>query len=191
MNKILGLLLTSTLLLAACGNDDKKKESKTEAKKETVNENKPQFKDNVAVIDDAVLTIKDVFLLDDAQSEENLLGIKYEVKNKTDKEITSMLAWIAIMKAYQDGENTINELHTGIVPHSGQFKEWTEHENDTIKKGKTAKGFTTVVLQNDNDVVLKATKGDDGIDLGEQTIKLNELKTIEHDDIAEAIKENN
>ena len=55
MEKALVLLLASFLLLAACGNSSNKSSS--------INENKPQFKNDVLVIDDAVLTIKDTFLV--------------------------------------------------------------------------------------------------------------------------------
>ncbi|WP_440857388.1 DUF5067 domain-containing protein [Staphylococcus shinii] len=83
MKKVFGLLLASTLVLGACGNStDKKQENKTES----VNDNKTQFKNNTLVIDDAVLSIKDTFLVNDKNSEEKLLAFKYEVKNKTDKE---------------------------------------------------------------------------------------------------------
>ncbi|HCT0476570.1 TPA: DUF5067 domain-containing protein, partial [Staphylococcus pseudintermedius] len=66
MKKVLFLLLASTLVLAACGNESKKEnDSKQESKKsepkkeEKVNENTPTFKNDTLVIDDAVLKIKD------------------------------------------------------------------------------------------------------------------------------------
>ena len=45
-----------------------------------------------------------------------------------------------------------------ITPTTGKLGEWNEHSNDTIKKGKTAKGIMTYKLQNDEDVVLKAQR---------------------------------
>lgn len=179
MKKIFGLLLASTLLLGACGsNENNNKESKTES----VNENKTQFKNDTLAIDDAVLKIKDTFLVDDKNSDDKLLAFKYEVKNKTDKdEITSQNVWLATMKAEQHSDNTVNELVVGPTPNTGKFEEWDKHSSDKIIKGKTAKGIVTYSLQNDEDVTLKGTKGIDGKELGTKTIKLDDLKTENYD----------
>ena len=183
MKKVFGVLLASTLVLGACGNDnnnsDGKKSNNTETK--SVNENKPQFANDTLVIDQAVLKIDDIFILNDKDSGDKLLAFKYHVKNKSDSEdITSMNVWIACFEATQDSDNTVNKLDVGITPTTGKLGEWNEHSNDTIKKGKTAKGIMTYKLQNDEDVVLKATKGADGKKLGTKTIKLDDLKTEDY-----------
>lgn len=189
MKKVLGLLLASTLVLGACGNStDKKQENKTES----VNENKTQFKNNTLVIDDAVLTIKDTFLVNDKNSEEKLLAFKYEVKNKTDKEeITPFNVWLATMQAKQDSDNTVNDLEVGITPNTGKYEEWFKHSDDKIKKGKSAKGIITYTLQNEEDVTLKASKGVDGKELGSKKVKLNDLKTVDYDAAADLTNESN
>ena len=183
MKKVFGVLLASTLVLGACGNDDNnsdgKKSNNTETK--SVNENKPQFTNDTLVIDQAVLKIDDTFILNDKDSGDKLLAFKYHVKNKSDSEdITSMNVWIACFEATQDSDNTVNKLDVGITPTTGKLGEWNEHSNDTIKKGKTAKGIMTYKLQNDEDVVLKATKGADGKKLGTKTIKLDDLKSEDY-----------
>ncbi|MGZ9472626.1 DUF5067 domain-containing protein, partial [Staphylococcus epidermidis] len=173
MKKVLFLIFASLLVLGACGNDDNnsngKKSNNTETK--SVNENKPQFTNDTLVIDQAVLKIDDTFILNDKDSGDKLLAFKYHVKNKSDSEdITSMNVWIACFEATQDSDNTVNKLDVGITPTTGKLGKWNEHSNDTIKKGKTAKGIMTYKLQNDEDVVLKATKGADGKKLGTKTI---------------------
>ena len=183
MKKVFGVLLASTLVLGACGNNDNnsdgKKSNNTETK--SVNENKPQFANDTLVIDQAVLKIDDTFILNDKDSGDKLLAFKYHVKNKSDSEdITSMNVWIACFEATQDSDNTVNKLDVGITPTTGKLGEWNEHSNDTIKKGKTAKGIMTYKLQNDEDVVLKATKGADGKKLGTKTIKLDDLKSEDY-----------
>lgn len=183
MKKVFGVLLASTLVLGACGNDDNnsdgKKSNNTETK--SVNENKPQFANDTLVIDQAVLKIDDTFILNDKDSGDKLLAFKYHVKNKSDSDdITSMNVWIACFEATQDSDNTVNKLDVGITPTTGKLGEWNEHSNDTIKKGKTAKGIMTYKLQNDEDVVLKATKGADGKKLGTKTIKLDDLKSEDY-----------
>ncbi|WP_145436908.1 DUF5067 domain-containing protein [Staphylococcus hominis] len=183
MKKVFGVLLASTLVLGACGNDDNnsngKKSNNTETK--SVNENKPQFTNDTLVIDQAVLKIDDTFILNDKDSGDKLLAFKYHVKNKSDSEdITSMNVWIACFEATQDSDNTVNKLDVGITPTTGKLGKWNEHSNDTIKKGKTAKGIMTYKLQNDEDIVLKATKGADGKKLGTKTIKLDDLKSEDY-----------
>ncbi|MDW3863780.1 DUF5067 domain-containing protein [Staphylococcus saprophyticus] len=187
MKKVFGLLLASTLVLGACGNSgNHNKESQTES----VNENKTQFKNDTLVIDDAVLKIKDTFLVNDKNSDDKLLAFKYEVENKTDKdEITAFNVWLETMKAEQDNDNTVNELEVGLTPNTGKFEEWFKHSDDKIKKGKTAKGIVTYSLQNDEDVTLKANKGVDGKELGTKNIKLDDLKTVDYDAAADLTNE--
>lgn len=183
MKKVLFLIFASLLVLGACGNDDNnsndKKSNNTETK--SVNENKLQFTNDTLVIDQAVLKIDDTFILNDKDSGDKLLAFKYHVKNKSDSEdITSMNVWIACFEATQDSDNTVNKLDVGITPTTGKLGKWNEHSNDTIKKGKTAKGIMTYKLQNDEDVVLKATKGAAGKKLGTKTIKLDNLKSEDY-----------
>ena len=197
MKKVLFLIFASLLVLGACGNDNSnsggKKSDNTETK--SVNENKTQFANDTLVIDQAVLKIDDTFILNDKDSGDKLLAFKYHVKNKSDSEdITSMNVWIACFEATQDSDNTVNKLDVGITPTTGKLGEWNEHSNDTIKKGKTTKGIMTYKLQNDEDVVLKATKGADGKKLGTKTIKLDDLKSEDYsvtEDLTDNSKKDN
>ena len=171
MKKLCGILLASTLVLGACGNNDSNSEDKKSNNTETksVNENKPQFANDTLVIDQAVLKIDDTFILNDKDSGDKLLAFKYHVKNKSDSEdITSMNVWIACFEATQDSDNTVNKLDVGITPTTGKLSKWNEHSNDTIKKGKTANGIMTYKLQND------------GKKLGTKTIKLDDLKSEDY-----------
>lgn len=187
MKKVLFLIFASLLVLGACGNNNKNTEK--------VSEDKPQFKNDTLVLDQAVLKIDDTFILNDKDSGDKLLAFKYHVKNKSDSEdITSMNVWIACFEATQDSDNTVNKLDVGITPTTGKLGEWNEHSNDTIKKGKTTKGIMTYKLQNDEDVVLKATKGADGKKLGTKKIKLDDLKSEDYsvtEDLTDNSKKDN
>lgn len=187
MKKVLFLIFASLLVLGACGNNNKNTEK--------ISEDKPQFKNDTLVLDQAVLKIDDTFILNDKDSGDKLLAFKYHVTNKSDSEdITSMNVWIACFEATQDSDNTVNKLDVGITPTTGKLGEWNEHSNDTIKKGKTAKGIMTYKLQNDEDVVLKATKGADGKKLGTKKIKLDDLKSEDYsvtEDLTDNSKKDN
>ena len=187
MKKVLFLIFASLLVLGACGNNNKNTEK--------ISEDKPQFKNDTLVLDQAVLKIDDTFILNDKDSGDKLLAFKYHVTNKSDSEdITSMNVWIACFEATQDSDNTVNKLDVGITPTTGKLGKWNEHSNDTIKKGKTAKGIMTYKLQNDEDVVLKATKGADGKKLGTKKIKLDDLKSEDYsvtEDLTDNSKKDN
>lgn len=183
MKRLCGILLASTLVLGACGNNDSNSEDKKSNNTETksVNENKTQFKDDTLVIDQAVLKIDDTFIINDKDSDDKLLAFKFHVKNKTNSEdITPTNVWIACFEATQDSENTVNKLDVGFTPNTGKFEEWDKHSNDVIKKGKTAKGIITYTLQNDEEVTLKATKGASGKKLGTKEIDLDDLKSEDY-----------
>lgn len=189
MKKFLGLLLASTLVLGACGNSGN---DKNESKKESVNENKAQFKNDTLVIDDAVLKIKDTFIVNDSNSDKKLLTFKYDVKSKEDKEeTTANNIWIASTKLEQDSSNTVNKLEVGPTPSTGKFEEWFEHGDDQIKKGKSAKGIMSYELENDNDVTLKLYKGAEDKELGTKKIKLDDLKTVDYDAAADLTSDSN
>lgn len=182
MKRLLGLLLASTLVLGACGSDGNKKESNDS--KTSVDENKAQFKNDTLVLDQAVLKIKDVFLINDKdnqKSKKKLIAFKYEVKSKVDDDkITPINVWIASMSATQDSKDTVNKLEMDITPNTGKLGEWNKHSFDKIKKGGTAKGLVTYQLQNDNEVTLHATKGSEDKKLGTKKIDISKLKTVDY-----------
>ena len=178
MKKVLFILLSCFLVLAACSNNN------NDSKKSTsVDENKVQFTNDTLVLDQAVLKIKDTFLVNDKDLDngKKLLAFKYEVKSKDgDEQITPMNVWIASMETTQDSENTESKLEVGPTPNTGKFEEWDKHNNDVIKKGKTAKGIITYELENDKQVTLKATKGTEGKKLGTKKINISKLKTVDY-----------
>ncbi|HBB6316570.1 TPA: DUF5067 domain-containing protein [Escherichia coli] len=178
MKRLLFLLFTSILVLSACGDNEKKVENKQENK---INENKPQFTNDTLVIDDAVLKIKDTFIVNDKDSGKKSVVFKYEVKSKSGREnVAPNTIFMAGFTVLQDTENSIAELDAGTTPNTGNYEEWSKHAYDTIKKGKTAKGIMGYELQNDNKVTLKATKGVGGKKLGEKVIDLSKLKTVDY-----------
>lgn len=180
MKKVLYLIFAGLLVLGACNNSKDSGSGKTTSQ---VDENKVQFKNDTLVLDQAVLKIKDTFLVNDKESSsgKKLLAFKYEVKSKDGSEdVTPMNVWIASMEVTQDDKNTERKLEVGIMPNTGEFEKWSEHSEDVIKKGKTSKGIMTYELDNDNQVTLKATQGTSGKDLGNKKINVSKLKTIDY-----------
>ncbi len=174
MKKVLFLIFASLLVLGACGNNDKNKEK--------VSEDKPQFKNDTLVLDQAVLYIKDAFIVKNKDTGKEEIAFKYEVKNKTDKEeITPGNVWSAGVEVKQEENNTDSNLDTGTtIASGGKYKGWLEHNEDTIKKGKMAKGLATYELKNDNKVTLHFSQGAGGKDLGTKHYDLSKLQTVNY-----------
>ncbi|MCJ1667813.1 DUF5067 domain-containing protein [Staphylococcus sp. NRL 16/872] len=175
MKKVLFILLASLFVLGACSNN-----SSTQSK--SVDENKPQFTNDTLVLDQAVLKIKDTFIVNDKESGNKEIAFKYEVKNKTDDDaITPGNVWSAGVEVKQDDDNTVSTLDTGMtIVKGGKYKDWTDHNDDTIKKGKTVKGLSTYQLKNNNEVILTFTKGVGGEKLGTKKIDITKLKTVDY-----------
>ncbi|MEB7451239.1 DUF5067 domain-containing protein [Staphylococcus chromogenes] len=188
MKRLMFLLLASILVLSACGNE-KRSETKQETK---VNEDEPQFTNDTLVIDDAVLKIKDTFIVNDKDSGKKSIVFKYEVKSKSGKEnVAPNTIFMAGFTVLQDTENSIAELDAGKTPNTGKYEEWSKHAYDTIKKGKSAKGIIGYELENNNKVTLKATKGIGGKELGEKEIDLSKLKTVDYSAVDDIVGEFN
>lgn len=175
----MSLFLASTLILGACGN---KENSNVETKTASVDENKAQFKDNTLVLDQAVLYLKDAFIVKNTETSKKEIAIKYEVKNKSDKsEITPLNVWTAGVNVKQDDDNTVSDLDTGItIADGGKYKKWLENYDDSIKKGKKAKGLATYQLKNDKKIILEFNQGINDKNLGKKEYDLSKLKTVDY-----------
>lgn len=174
MKKVLFLIFASLLVLGACGNNNKSTEK--------VSEDKPQFKNDTLVLDQAVLYIKDAFIVKNKDTGKKEIAFKYEVKNKTDKEeITPGNVWSAGVEVKQEEDNTDSNLDTGTtIASGGKYKEWTDHNNDSIKKNKTAKGLESFELKGNGKVTLHFTQGAGGKDLGTKHYDLSKLQTVNY-----------
>ena len=184
MKKVLFLIFASLLVLGACSNGGSNKSK-------SVDESKPQFKNDTLVLDQAVLYIKDAFIVKNKDTGKKEIAFKYEVKNKTDKEeITPGNGWSAGVEVKQEEDNTDSSLDTGTtIASGGKYKEWLEHNEDTIKKDKTSKGLATYELKNNNKVTLHFSQGAGGKDLGTKQYDLSKLKTVNYsteEDVASA-----
>ncbi|EGQ0389763.1 DUF5067 domain-containing protein [Staphylococcus pseudintermedius] len=189
MKRLTLLLFASLLVLSACGNNKQEEGTNQETK---MNENKPQFTNDTLVIDDAVLKIKDTFIINDKDSGKKSIVFKYEVKSKSGRDnVTPNAIFMAGFTVLQDTDSSLAELNAGTTPTTGKFEEWDKHSNDIIKQGKTAKGIAGYELENDRKITLKATKGVGGKDLGEKEIDLSKLKTIDYSAVDDIVGEFN
>lgn len=184
MKKIIstGILLLCGFTLVACGDNEQASENENTAStaknsSSSKEESSASFKDDTLKIDMATVKILSTEVLAADESlyrEKPQLAIMYEVTNDSDEPLSASAVWIACMDATQEGENTINKLNIGMTPQDDQFAEYREHQLDEIKPGGTAKDIIAYDLDDTTTpVVLKATQGMAGKELGEKTIKLN------------------
>ncbi|WP_241354139.1 DUF5067 domain-containing protein, partial [Pseudomonas aeruginosa] len=78
--------------------------------------------------------------------------------------------WLAVFVAIQDNDpNSVNELNVGTLPD----EKYLDSQMEQIKEGGTVENAISYELDDTKTpVVLKATKGIDGKELGEQTYNL-------------------
>ncbi|WP_159160597.1 DUF5067 domain-containing protein [Enterococcus casseliflavus] len=180
---IFGLALLSSVTLAACGNSNNESSASSKNTTETtisVPDSKEQadvyfdgetLKINMAtvkIISSEVLTPDESVYRDN-----NQLAFVYEVTNDDEEPLDGSMAWIACINAYQETENTVGKLDVCATPQDEKFAEYREGEFDELKPGGTKKYVIAYDLNDTTTpVVLKATQGVSGEDLGEKTFNL-------------------
>lgn len=133
------------------------------------------FKDNKAVIEDITIEITDYKIIDPGDTgneygEKPVIAFWYKTTNTSDKEIDPLSAWLAIFTAIQDNnENSINELEVGMLPD----ERFLDSQLENIKKDGTVECAISYELDDSTTpVILKAIKGIDGDELGEQVYEI-------------------
>lgn len=161
---------------------DKAKEAAKKAKSETekaVTESpdtttNKDLKNKTAVLNDEEVKILDTELMPNGTYEgqtADQLVVTYEVKNKSDKEITPIDGYLAAFEATQENTNSEHQLDVGMTPMNEKYKFATDVQTDKIKKGGTVKSAIAYDLKDmTTPVILHATKGLGGEKLG--TIKV-------------------
>lgn len=109
------------------------------------------------------------------------LVVHYDITSKVTPEeagettVSPVMVWTATAEATQETPDTIKSLDVGIVPMDDKYNKYLDTQSSAIKKGKTVSGITVYELENrDNPVILKATQGLGGKDLGEYEIDVTE-----------------
>lgn len=191
MKKFIMILFISLLLLSACGQKEETN-NKNEEKAETTT-NKVGFKNDIVTLNKGSIKILDVKIRnasDETNGQENII-FTYEAINKTDEDFSAQDFWVATMEVYQENKNTNNKLEVGSTPTTGKYEEYFENMSDTIKKNGKAKGVVSYVLEDDNDVTLKAIQGNTDKELGKKTYKLSELEKIDHSTVQDIQNQSN
>lgn len=134
------------------------------------------FKDNELVSTDVKINITDwkVIPVGDKGNEYGdapVLAFWYDTTNLTgNDQVTPINAWIAMFTAVQDNDpNMVNTLDVAMLPD----EQYLDSQDKQIKKDGTVSNAIAYTLSDDTTpVVLKATRGIGGEELGEQTFDI-------------------
>ncbi|WP_175287280.1 DUF5067 domain-containing protein [Salinicoccus roseus] len=109
------------------------------------------------------------------------LVVFYDVTSKVtpeeagETEVSPIMVWTATVEATQETPDTIEDLNVGSVPMDEEYDKYLDTQMSVIKKDKTVENVTVYELENrENPVILKATQGFGGQDLGQMEIDVTE-----------------
>lgn len=163
---------------SAASEEDSSPETSEKAPEEENVAGKYYFANDVLVAEDVKIEITDwkVIPVGEAGNEYGnapVIAFWYSTTSLSDNEnITPMSAWIAMFTAIQDNNSDmVNELNVASLPDSA----FVDTQLSKIKKGGTVDCACAYTLSDTTTpVILKATRGILGEDLGEQTYHISE-----------------
>lgn len=175
MKKFLSLLVIAVLAvgLVACGGSGNSGETDVD-KTETASD--VYFKDGVLQLEDGKIEITDTKVVEagakgNEDSEKPVIVFYYTATNESEKELGASTIWIAAFDVHQDTDkDTVNELEIGSYSDENID---SDKANSDMKPGGSVKNMISYELDDmEIPVVLKATQGIGGKDLGEQTFNI-------------------
>lgn len=197
---LLTSVLSTALLLAACGEESEPETIKAEDNTEVVEEVEATETEKLETVEEETETVEQDSSSDEIKSFENnafeiqmarveitgseilppdeyddsgkeRLIVRYEVTSKVSPEeseevdVSAWSVWMETMSATQENETSIANLEHGFTPE--EYFDYQDTEMNVIKKDATIENIAIYNLDNrDYPVVLKATQGIAGDDLG-------------------------
>ncbi|HDG1761754.1 TPA: DUF5067 domain-containing protein [Staphylococcus aureus] len=206
MKKVMGILLASTLILGACGHhqDSAKKASTSHKKKENdneeLNEELKEFKSkknmDIKIKGDTIVSdkfeakIKEPFIINEKDEKKKYIAFKMEITaKKDDKDLNPSSISHDYINITQDDKNTVNKLRDGYLLSDKKYKDWTEHNQDQIKKGKTAQAMFIYEIRGDGNINLNVHKYSEDKTVDSKSFKFSKLKTEDFSHRAETREE--
>ena len=172
-----GAVMLMGMMLAACGNNSStsKSSKSTSTSVSQKQHDKYYFDGKIADLNGAKIKITGVHFYDSASDlgyDKQEIVFDYQITNKSGKNINANSSWLAVFKAYQDGE----ELNIGNLP-ADTTQQILNNQTKTIKKGETVKCRIAYELNGSEKVILKATHNDKQI--GKKSFKPDNFKEQE------------
>lgn len=187
MKKTLTIVtLASAMLLAGCSSNNSSGSNQSSAgttssqqtsssSSSQVDTSKPGFSNGTAVLDDVTIQITDHKVIQKGEKgneygDKPVIAFWYKTTNKSDKEVSPLMSWMAVFNAFQDNDpNKENKLSVGMLPDSN----FRDSQMANIKKNGTVENAIAYELTDTTTPVqLVANKGVFGEKLGEQTFEI-------------------
>ncbi|HHE7031567.1 TPA: DUF5067 domain-containing protein [Staphylococcus aureus] len=108
---------------------------------------------------------------------------------KDDKDLNPSSISHDYINITQDDKNTVNKLRDGYLLSDKKYKDWTEHNQDQIKKGKTAQAMFIYELRGDGNINLNVHKYSEDKTVDSKSFKFSKLKTEDFSHRAETREE--
>ncbi|HCZ1654270.1 TPA: DUF5067 domain-containing protein [Staphylococcus aureus] len=199
--------------------DSAKKESTSHKKKENdneeLNEELKEFKSkknmDIKIKGDTIVSdkfeakIKEPFIINEKDEKKKYIAFKMEITaKKDDKDLNPSSISHDYINITQDDKNTVNKLRDGYLLSDKntvnklrdgyllsdkKYKDWTEHNQDQIKKGKTAQAMFIYELRGDGNINLNVHKYSEDKTVDSKSFKFSKLKTEDFSHRAETREE--
>ncbi|HCZ2471075.1 TPA: DUF5067 domain-containing protein, partial [Staphylococcus aureus] len=118
------------------------------------------------------------------------IAFKMEITaKKDDKDLNPSSISHDYINITQDDKNTVNKLRDGYLLSDKKYKDWTEHNQDQIKKDKTAQAMFIYELRGDGNINLNVHKYSEDKTVDSKSFKFSKLKTEDFSHRAETREE--
>lgn len=159
-------------------------DASTQSEKSTENESSDvYFKDDTLKINDATIKIKEVKVqepnTDFGETNPSLIII-YDFTNNKSEVLAPDTVWFACFNAQQETEVAFEDLNVAALPQGDEYISANSMRYADIKPGATVESLVSYQIKYPNSpVVLNATQGIAGKELGKKIINLEQYKSKE------------
>ncbi|HBI1052775.1 TPA: DUF5067 domain-containing protein, partial [Staphylococcus aureus] len=134
--------------------------------------------------------IKEPFIINEKDEKKKYIAFKMEITaKKDDKDLNPSSISHDYINITQDDKNTVNKLRDGYLLSDKKYKDWTEHNQDQIKKGKTAQAMFIYELRGDGNINFNVHKYSEDKTVDSKSFKFSKLKTEDFSHRAETREE--
>lgn len=149
-----------------------------------------KIKGDTIVSDKFEAKIKEPFIINEKDEKKKYIAFKMEITaKKDDKDLNPSSISHDYINITQDDKNTVNKLRDGYLLSDKKYKDWTEHNQDQIKKSKTAQAMFIYELRGDGNINLNVHKYSEDKTVDSKSFKFSKLKTEDFSHRAETREE--
>jgi len=142
------LILLSMLILSSCGHNTE--------------HSKGEFQNNVLVTNNATVKIKEIFIIDNKESEKREVVFKFEIKRTGSKQVVPSTFFLANFNIEQGSEQLVTGFGANTIR---KFDELVVNNHKVVKSGETVEGIISYELENRKKLKIKASREYETLDV--------------------------